>query len=290
MKVSTNLLKDILLHYETELKPLFGARESRSLLMILCEHFFQVDRLNLSLKPDFRLSESEMLQLHFAVKKLKQHKPVQYITGKAWFNDLPYKVNESVLIPRPETEEMMLLAIDSMRQKTGQPSILDLGTGSGCIAIALKKALPNARVEAIDISTEALELAKENAAYLGAEVVFHKLSMIDAKFFFSHKKFDLLISNPPYVTVDDSMRMKENVLKWEPETALFAPADDPLFYYRQIAGLARGLLKPGGILWLEINEKYGHATATLFESAAFTKVKVLEDMHGKARFITAEKT
>lgn len=289
MKASTNLLKDILFHYETELKPHYGPGESRSLLLILCEHFFQVDRLKLSLQPDFRLSESEMLQLHFAVKALKQYKPVQYITGKAWFNGMPYKVNESVLIPRPETEEMTLLAIDSMQQINDQPKILDLGTGSGCIAIALKKALPNAWVEAIDISSEALEMANENAASLDAEVVFHQLSILETKSYFTNKQFDLLISNPPYVTVDDSLRMKDNVLKWEPEIALFAPADDPLLYYRQIASLAPGLLKPGGVLWLEINEKYGQETAALFNKAVFSKVSLLEDMHGKARFIKTEK-
>lgn len=290
MKVKTNLLKDVRLHYEAELKPLYGTEESRSLVLVLIEHFFQLDRLKLSLQPDIRLSESELLQLHFAVKELKQYKPVQYITGKTWFCGMWFKVNKSVLIPRPETEEMTLMAIDSISRKTGHMKILDLGTGSGCIAIALKRAMPDALVDAIDICPDALELAKENANILHAKVSFHRISIKEANDFFSSKQFDMLISNPPYVTANDKAQMKENVLNWEPVTALFAPEDDPLFYYRQMAELAPSLLKPDGILWLEINEKHGQETAQLFSNKAFSKNVVLDDMHGKARFIRAEKS
>ncbi len=290
MKVPTNLLRDSIKYYVGQLLSLYGEPEARQLIYMLSEHYFGMDRLKHSLNPDFRLTETELLKLHFAVKELLQHKPIQYITGKAWFNGHWFAVDPSVLIPRPETEEMTLKAIEVLRPLSGAPRVLDIGTGSGCIAITIKLALPQAEVLAFDIDEKALTTAKENAKSLNANIQFMQSDVNQAAVRFLKNSLDMIISNPPYVTHKEKKLMKRNVLDWEPGLALFVPDEDPLMFYRSIAVLAKTCLKASGRLMLEINELYSDSVSALLEEKGFERIELLEDIHGKIRIVEASKT
>jgi len=286
MKVPTNLLKDAVNHYINEISPLYGKREATQLLYRLAEYFFGMDRLNMALNKDFRLSESDMLKLHFAVKDLKKFKPIQYITGQAWFCGNWLKVSPAVLIPRPETEQMVGMAIGLINGLTSPVRVIDVGTGSGCIAIGIMQACPHTEVHALDISEEALDIARENARILELDLHLHQLDMKQARKAFEGTAFDLIISNPPYVTQADKIKMQKNVLDWEPDLALFAPEKYPLYYYRHIADFALNHLKTNGICLLEINEGQSSQVASLFEYLGFDSL-LANDLHNKVRFLKA---
>jgi release factor glutamine methyltransferase len=288
MKVPTNLLKDAVNHYINELSPVYGDREAPQMLYQLTEFFFGMDRLKMAMNKDFRLSESEMLKLHFAVKELKKFKPLQYVTERAWFCGNWLKVGPEVLIPRPETEQMVGMATNLINGLKSPIRIIDLGTGSGCIAISIKQAFPHAEVHALDISAAALNIARENARVLSLEIHFHQLDMGRANTAFQEIDFDLVISNPPYVIQSEKAVMQKNVLDWEPEIALFAPENDALFYFRHIAKFAQHKLKTDGACLVELNEGLGKQTATLFGNLGFT-TKLANDIHGKNRFLLATK-
>ncbi len=287
MKVPTNLLRDGIAYYVKKLIPLYGEDESRQMLWILTGHFFGMNRLKLSLDADFRLTESEMLTLHFAVKDLLNHKPVQYITGKTVFYDLELEVNESVLIPRPETEQMIEL-FRSKNQMTLQ-NLLDAGTGSGCIALALAKIYPDANLFACDISAKALEVANRNAEKNNVKVHLLTLNLLHPDQFAQLPQFDAIVSNPPYVTESEKGSMPANVVEAEPHLALFVPDADPLIFYRKLGELAQSRLTTQGQLMVEINEKFGEETVELFESQGFAVVELLKDYHNKDRFVWAQK-
>lgn len=288
MKVPTNKLKDAISYYFTLLEPLYGPEESRQLLMLLSAHFFGYDRVKLALDPDFRLTESEMLKLHFAVKDLLRHKPLQYITGKADFYGHRFKVSPAVLIPRTETEELVQLAVTLLhRQQQSRLEVLDIGTGSGCIAISLKLALNDLVVSGCDVEETALALARKNAAALGAEVDFFFMDIRSASPVENTPKYHLIVSNPPYVTADDKQTMQRNVLDWEPAVALFAPEEDPLFFYTAIGKFALKHLHHEGALLVEINEHFGEQTMQCFHKLGFSHLSLHADLHGKSRFVKA---
>jgi len=289
MKVPTNKLRDAVRYYGLELEPIYGVDESKHLVFELTKHFFGFDRLKLVLEPDHRLTESEMLSLHFAVKDLKRHKPVQYITGIAHFSGHRFRVNPSVLIPRPETEQLVTIAVEFCQSNKEVRRILDVGTGSGCIAICLKNALPSVQVSACDISKEAINTAKINADELSAEVDFFECDIRLWTFGQQAVGYDLIVSNPPYVTESDKKLMKPNVLDWEPHTALFAPENDPLYFYRLLANFSMHQLNANGMLMVEINEFLGDAVKQLFDETGLKKATVITDIHGKERYVTAKK-
>ncbi len=243
-------------------------------------------RLKLAVNHDFRMSESEMLKLHFAVKDLLRHKPVQYITGEVLFCGITFQVDPCVLIPRPETEEMTLMTIELLKQSSNgaQFKILDIGTGSGCIAISLKLAFHQAEVYAMDVDAKVLALASKNAQTNNASVHFSQSDISNPAGNFEGLKFDLIISNPPYVTETDKNEMKQNVLAWEPELALFAPVNDPLHFYKTILRFAEQHLNNNGTILLEINEKLGKETAQLFAQSGYSP-ELLKDLRGKERFL-----
>jgi release factor glutamine methyltransferase len=208
--------------------------------------------------------------------------------GHTEFYGLQFKVNPSVLIPRPETEELVEWVLNSNLPQTAI-NILDIGTGSGCIAISLKKNLPNATIWAIDISAEALKTAKENAKLNDAEVHFIETDVLNQNQTFNllPLNFNLIISNPPYVTPADKGLMHANVTDFEPHTALFVPQDDPLLFYKSIADLAAKKLIKGGLLFFEINESYGEETAVMLEEKQFKQVELRKDLSGRDRMIKA---
>ena len=257
--------------------------------ILLLHDYFNIDRVRIALEPDLRLSESELLTLHFAVKELLKNKPVQYVLGETEFCGMRFFVNDSVLIPRPETQEMVEMIVSSagMRRATSPSySILDIGTGSGCIAISLAKLIPNSDVTAVDVSEKALEVAKKNAEANGVNVHFVHDDILQPTIAeLIDNQFDIIVSNPPYVCESEKSEMRANVLDHEPSSALFVPDSDPLVFYRKILEFAQKALKPDGQIWFEINEKFGKETSELCREMGFQNVEIIKDFRGKERVV-----
>jgi len=270
-------------HFTALLAEKYPQRETEQLMRILLEDLFGIDWNQQLMNPNLRIDEFQYYQLGEAVKRLLSGEPVQYVTGMARFNDQILKVSPAVLIPRPETEELV------QRIGTNLPEekpirIWDIGTGSGCIAIALAKQFSNAEVIAFDVSEEALQIAMENAESNGAKVTFVQDDVLHPTSDYFNQPVDLVVSNPPYVCDSERTAMEANVLDWEPEKALFVPDDDPLRFYRQILALAKNQLNPDGQVWLEINERMGQKMLSLCREIGFSNAEVLEDFAGKLRF------
>ena len=273
--------------YIAELSAIYTDEEARQFLNMLIHHFFGFSRAELALNPSIRISESEILSLHFAVKDLKKHKPIQYITGTSEFSGFNFQVNESVLIPRPETEELVQLIVSAEKQESLR--LLDIGTGSGCIAISLEKKLGNPSISAVDIDANALKLASTNAVQNNTEINFFQVNMLDENAWKKLGVYDVIVSNPPYVTVDDKKEMAENVLNFEPHLALFVPENDELIFYRKICAFSQKHLAKGGRIYFEINENKGCKIEKLLKESGFQQVKLHQDFRGKTRFSSATK-
>lgn len=266
----------------------YPPKEAQALSFMLLEHYLRlrnvdvlVDRplTNLHAQPDWE----------GILARLNQNEPIQHIIGSTEFCGLEFKVSSSVLIPRPETEELVRLVTRDYAEPDEKPTILDIGTGSGCIAIVLARFLPHATVHAWDVSEEALDVARENARQLLAEVHFAKQDMLNVPFPLTDypEPFDCLVSNPPYVTYSEADQMRPNVLRFEPHEALFVEDTDPLLFYKAIADFGIHHLKPGGRCFVEINEHFGPDTKEVFESRGYQSVVLLQDIHGKNRFVRA---
>ena len=290
MKVPSNLVRDIRNYYCEQLCSIYDKDEASAMILILLEHYFKITRVKMAMEPDLRLSESEMLTFHFAVKDLLKNKPIQYIIGETDFCDLKFKVNENVLIPRPETSELVYKIVE--RQKTKdkrQLSILDIGTGSGCIAISLAKNINNSKVYALDISEKALEVAKENAINNNVDVTFINDDILSLKNNID-TKFDIIVSNPPYVRELEKAEMRDNVLNWEPHNALFVSDNDPLIFYRNILEFAQTHLNENGEIWFEINEYLGKEMTDLCKEYGFSDVEIFKDFRERERVVKVNKT
>lgn len=286
MKVPSNLVKDIRKYYCELLCSLYEKDEANAMILILFKYYFNIDRVRMVLEPDLRLSESEMLKIHFAVKDLLRNKPIQYVTGETEFCDLKFKVNENVLIPRPETAEMISKIVNSQHSTVNNHcSIIDIGTGSGCIAISLAKMISNSNVYALDISEEALKIAKENAFNNNVNVSFIHDDILNLKNNIE-TKFDIIVSNPPYVRELEKAEMHSNVLKWEPHKALFVSDNDPLIFYRSILEFAKTHLKDNGEVWFEINEYLGKEMSDLCHELGFSNVKIHKDFRDRDRVMS----
>ncbi len=292
MNIRNNNLKQLKSVYVTDLSDLYGVDEAEQLMTILIEHLFEVSRYQLVMEPDIRLSESEIVKLHMAVKELKMLTPVQYITGRVEFMGHNYIVDPSVLIPRPETEELVHLILDN--ENGENLKILDVGTGSGCIAISLYLKMVNSIVVACDYNQKALDTAVLNSEVNGAEVDFKRLNILDKNSKIEHKSvgqdFDIIVSNPPYVTSSERSKMNDNVLNYEPHDALFVPDEDPLIFYDAILHHADLWLKAGGRLYFEINENLGNETLHLIREKGYKQVRLFKDLFDKDRFIQATKS
>lgn len=286
MKVPSNLVKDIRKYYCELLCSLYEKDEANAMILILFKYYFNIDRVRMVLEPDLRLSESEMLKIHFAVKDLLRNKPIQYVTGETEFCDLKFKVNENVLIPRPETAEMISKIVNSQHSTVNNHcSIIDIGTGSGCIAISLAKMISNSNVYALDISEEALKIAKENAFNNNVNVSFIHDDILNLKNNIA-TKFDIIVSNPPYVRELEKAEMHNNVLGWEPHKALFVSDNDPLIFYRSILEFAKTHLKDNGEVWFEINEYLGKEMSDLCHELGFSNVKIHKDFRDRDRVMS----
>ena len=270
-------------HFIEVLAETFPQREAEQLMRILLEDLFGFDLKRQLMNPELRIDEFQYFQLEQAVKRLLAGEPVQYVTGMSRFGDLLIKVSPSVLIPRPETEEMVQKICASM-PKEKPIRIWDIGTGSGCIAIALAKRFGNAEVIAFDVSEAALQIAKGNAESNDAKVTLVQEDVLNPTSDYFSKPVDLVVSNPPYVCDSERAAMEANVLDWEPEMALFVPDDDPLRFYRQILALSKNQLNPQGQIWFEINERMGEEMLSLCREMDFAKADILEDFAEKRRF------
>lgn len=267
------------------LQEIYPPEEVKALSMLICCDMLGLDALDIYMGKDIILSECKQRELENIIFRLQKNEPIQYIRGFAEFCGRRFKVAPGVLIPRPETVELVELVA---RENTDACRLLDIGTGSGCIAISLDKRLPDAKVEAWDISEEALAIAYTNNKELKAEVMFLQRDVLSDDWE-KTPSFDVIVSNPPYVTEAEKNGMDANVLDWEPELALFVPDDDPLRFYRRIADLGRELLLPEGRLYFEINQAYGRETAHMLEMNQYRDVRVIKDIFGKDRIVTANR-
>src|SRR5690554_4735017 len=254
------------------LDPTYGVDESVELFWMCMEHILQIPRLNLKLKQSIDLSETQQSTLNYILSELQTGKPIQYILGYAWFYNQKFVVSEAVLIPRPETEELVSLILNENIRSNLR--ILDIGTGSGCIPISLKKHLPeNSEVVGVDISQDALNIAKLNADTLTCSVDFFQMDIlkeVSAKEV--EQKFDIIVSNPPYITPKEKLLMHNNVLKFEPHIALFVEEDDPLVFYKAIADFAVKNLNQDGKLYFEINQLYGNQIVIMLKKKGFQQI------------------
>ncbi|MCD6366789.1 MAG: peptide chain release factor N(5)-glutamine methyltransferase [Bacteroidales bacterium] len=261
----------------------YPIREAKSLFFVWINTLLGKNKTDLVLQKDevFNIPENDLFSI---ISRLKQKEPIQYILGKTTFANLPFFVKSGVLIPRPETEELINHILEEYAE-TKDLRILDIGTGSGCIAIALSKNL-DATVFGLDKSLQALVVAKENAMLNHVEINFFRHDIFDSKFP-QTEKFNIIVSNPPYVLDSEKMQMDANVVDYEPQEALFVSDKDPLLFYRQIIKLSENLLLHGGKLFFEINEKQGDAIRNLLAENNFNDIVLWQDIHGKDRFIKA---
>lgn len=283
------LLKNYKTTFFNELSTLYDDKEIESFFYLILESFHRKKRIDLALEPEMEMDALQLLRWESALAELKKQKPIQYILGETEFYGLPFLVNENVLIPRPETEELVALILEEGKGKReeGKVRILDIGTGSGCIPIALKKNLPEAEVYAIDVSEKALATAMKNAELNRVAVHFRLQDILATEDL--GESFDIIVSNPPYVRHLEKIEIQPNVLQYEPHLALFVADNDALLFYRKIAALAQKHLTPKGKLYFEINQYLGKETVALVESFGFAEVRLHQDIYGNDRMVSAIK-
>lgn len=265
---------------------LYDKREAENIADMVIEKLTGLRRMERALQKESKLTPHQEKALAQYSSALLQHKPVQYVLEEAWFYGLPFFVNEHVLIPRPETEELVEWIISNNKDAIqASPAILDIGTGSGCIPVALKKHWPDANIAAIDISKEALNIAKKNADSHNAVVDLLLVDMLNEDEMGTLPAFDIIVSNPPYIPVRDMSDMRNNVLHYEPHTALFVPDEDPLLFYKAISKFAISHLNVNGRLYFEIHENLGEAVKAMLKKDGFSNVVIKRDMQGKERMV-----
>jgi len=270
--------------YLNRLRVIYGESEASQITDWVMEKITGSKKTERMLYKHSSLGKDEEILLQQNTARLLEHEPVQYVLNEAWFGGLKFYVDKNVLIPRPETEELVEWIITNCKFPVDELKILDIGSGSGCIPVALKRRLRKAEVWGCDISPAALEVAKKNAANLGADVKFMLLDFLDSNVWERLPSFDILVSNPPYVPAKDKEQMQPNVLQYEPATALFVPDNDPLGFYKAIAPFGKTHLNKNGSIYTEIHESLGETTQELFRSAGYiTELK--KDMQQKDRMV-----
>lgn len=280
------LLKSYKSTFLQELSPLYDEKEIESFFYIVLESFHNKKRIDLALNPEMEMDAVQLLRWESVLSDLKKEKPIQYILGETEFYGLPFLVNENTLIPRPETEELVEWILESTKyeEQSTKLNVLDIGTGSGCIAISLAKNLPNAQVSAIDVSEKALATAHKNAEINKVDVNFILKNILETEAL--DEKYDIIVSNPPYVRNLEKQEIKPNVLEYEPHLALFVEDNDALLFYRKIAELAKKNLSENGKLYFEINQYLGKETVELLEEMGFKNIVLKKDIYGNDRMIS----
>lgn len=287
------ILKDIQNIFHQELDSIYGTDEVRSFFNILIDFYLGLNRITLVLEPNYTITKEEEQPLFEALSRLKLEEPIQHIIGKTEFYGLPFKVNKHTLIPRPETEELVDWILKSLTGKKDQPlKLLDIGTGTGCIAISLAKHLPNAHVYAVDVSPEAIKVAQENAKWNNVSITYIEDSILDIQNDILKTAtgfFDVIVSNPPYVRNLEKVEIKNNVLQHEPHLALFVKDDNPLQFYEAISDYALSALKENGLLFFEINQYLGAEMETLLKAYTYKSIELKKDMFGNQRMLKGMK-
>jgi len=280
-------LREAQQHLLQQLQALYDAREAGNIADWVMEHLTGKKKIDRLLVKNDPLAPEQLSSLERITRELMQHRPVQYVLGEAWFAGNPFFVNEEVLIPRPETEELVDWMVEEIQNsKFKIQKILDIGTGSGCIPVALKKKLPSLAITSVDKSAGALAVASKNTAQLKADIQLQQLDFLDEANWKGLPVFDLIVSNPPYIKQSESGSMARHVTDFEPSLALFVPDEDALVFYRKIGLFAQTHLSAGGMLFFEINEALGNATTALLEQQGY-QVALKKDLQGKDRMIKA---
>ncbi|MBI2257896.1 MAG: peptide chain release factor N(5)-glutamine methyltransferase [Flavobacteriia bacterium] len=288
MFLSSNSFQAIKNYFHNSLENIYSLREIEYFLKEIVIHRLQIDKTNYLLeKTTLLFSESDILYFHEILHRLKDKEPFQYIIGKCYFLDLELNIDSRALIPRPETEELVKWVVDKQKESAQILSILDLGTGSACIALSLKYLLPNSLVSAIDINKNTLNLAKENAEKLGLNITFLEQDVLSSTYPFQENSFDVWISNPPYIPMNEKHLLDTTVVNFEPEIALFVPDNNPLKFYEHIGLLAKKYLKHEGQLFFEVHENFALDCKNLLENLLFDSIELKKDLQGKYRMLCA---
>lgn len=278
------MLKELYRNFLLQLQQVYSLSEATNITDWVFEKKASLKRSDILKNPGKVITSAADKLIQEALQELLTHKPVQYVLGEAWFYHMKLKVNEHVLIPRPETEELVEQLIKDRKSKLTDPAILDIGTGSGCIPIAIKKHLPAAIITSIDVSEKAIELAKENAALHNAHINFIQLDFLDESKRNGLPMFDIIISNPPYIPFNEKEKLDRNVTAFEPHLALFVPDDSPLIFYQEIALFGKNNLLPNGKIYLETHEKLAKEVAALFMKD-YQTVMIKKDIYGNERMV-----
>ena len=271
----------------TSLSGTYAKNEIEQLVFLIFNHLLNYSKIDIHLKSETPISEDIYQQVLAIIDQLIKHKPIQYIFGQTEFYGLKIILNHNVLIPRQETEELVHWVIQDFRNKS--PRILDIGTGSGCIAITLAKNIPESKVDALDNSPKALEVASENSKINNVSINFINLNIIEPDSFKNSFVYDIIVSNPPYILESEKKLMNRNILENEPYEALFVSDDDPLIFYRNIAGFGLNWLNDNGSVYVEINEKFGNAVKNIFKEYGYRFTELRKDINGRDRMIKVKK-
>ena len=281
------ILKEFKLFFNEALSAIYPKTEIDSFFFILMEEKLKLQRIDTVLKPDFLITKKNLIDLKTIVKRLQKEEPIQYIIGSTEFYGLPFLVDKNTLIPRTETEELVAWVLDEIKvltnNKITELSILDIGTGTGCIPISLAKNLTSLNISAIDISPEALLIAKQNAILNKVTIEFIELDILNTESL--PQEYDVIISNPPYVRELEKEEIKNNVLENEPHLALFVADENPLIFYNKIADLAKQQLSKNGMLFFEINQYLGKETINMLVKKGFKNIQLKKDLFGNDRMI-----
>ena len=288
MQNSQHTVKSLLNFVKSKLAPPYPAQEAQALCHILFSDFLGITPAELYISLEKNIDDSSAKRVENAVEQLLQMRPIQYILGKAEFYGMTFFVNEHTLIPRPETEELVDWIVSDLRLATYDLRLLDIGTGSGCIAISLAKNIPHSEVTAWDISENTLEVARQNAVKNGVHVTFEQVDILNHKSSIANHKFDLIVSNPPYVCESEKAQMSGNVLRYEPHTALFVENSNPLIFYTAIADFAKKTLAQNGFLYFEINAMFGKEVVEMLKRKGFANIILKKDINGKPRMVKAQ--
>lgn len=276
------ILKEAIEQLKSGLAGVYEPQEVQAMIRVICEDIFNYDQVDVALRQESELPDFAQERITDIIARLRRHEPLQYIVGHALFHGHKFKVTPAVLIPRPETEQLVDLIVDE--NLASDLRVLDMGTGSGCIAISLARALKFPQVDALDVSRDALAVARENAEALKVRVRFFESDMLAPQ---PPARYDIIVSNPPYICWSEREAMDRNVKDYEPGQALFVPDDDPLLFYKAIAPYAAQSLELGGRLYLEINQRFGGEMKRLLEDNGFDEVRIIDDSYGKPRFAAA---
>ncbi len=291
MVPQTNKLRDVVSFFKKELESYYPENELKVISEIIFEGLFDITKQEMMLFPENLLNESQIVKLLKVIKRLKRYEPVQYVAGYTDFLELKINIKPPVLIPRPETEELVLWVEEELKSRSGEKiNLLDVCSGSGCIALVLKRRLPEISVYGLDINPEAVSVAKANAQRFNLKIDFFQKDILKIKDDpLVKQKWDVWVSNPPYVRLSERKFMHDNVLKYEPREALFVDDNNPLLFYDNISSHAQKALKKDGLLFFEINEAMGQNVKRLLEEKGFSDVIIKKDINDKDRFVMAKK-